>query len=731
MTVRIGVLTSGGDAQGMNAAVRAVVRAGLTAGAEVFGIHEGWQGAVDGGDFIRSLDWDSVSGITSRGGTMIGTARCAAFRTLEGRRQAALNLISSGIDRIIVIGGDGSLTGTDTLRAEWPDHVAALRDSGAITIEQAAAHERLIIAGLVGSIDNDLVGTDMTIGTDTALNRIVEAVDALASTAASHQRCFVVEVMGRHCGYLALMSAIAGGADYVLLPEQPPAADWHAHMAGVLRRSRDAGRRSSIVIVAEGAADADGNPITAEDVRKVLADEMGEDARVTILGHVQRGGVPTAYDRWMPALLGHTAVKAVLDGTKDAQVIGVRRNRPYSLSLVDAVARTRNVATLIADKDFEGAMASRGTSFVEMHKAFRRLSEAKTHADEGPGAKRIGVMHTGGLAPGMNAAAQAIVRLGLDRGNTMVGIRGGFPGLIDRDVTELAWGDVEGWNSLGGAELGTRRWIPEEEHLYALARSVETVGLDAIVIVGGFNAYRALQLIHAERRRYPSLGIPIVIVPASIDNNLPGMQMSIGSDTALNVAVEAVDRIKRSASASKRAFVVETMGRRSGFLALATGLAAGAERVYLHEDGITIRQLGADIDAMIAAFRSGQDFWLAIRNEEASPFYTTDLLTRMFEAEGGGLFSVRGVVLAHVQQGGIPSPFDRINAVRLASRVTDWLGRELRRGDATYACATPSGVGPIREVDDLVDWEVRRPHDTWWMRLKPVMLELGSRPGLT
>ena len=149
MTVRIGVLTSGGDAQGMNAAVRAVVRAGLTAGAEVFGIHEGWQGAVDGGDFIRSLDWDSVSGITSRGGTMIGTARCAAFRTLEGRRQAALNLISSGIDRIIVIGGDGSLTGTDTLRAEWPDHVAALRDSGAITIEQAAAHERLIIAGLV------------------------------------------------------------------------------------------------------------------------------------------------------------------------------------------------------------------------------------------------------------------------------------------------------------------------------------------------------------------------------------------------------------------------------------------------------------------------------------------------------------------------------------------------------------------------------------------------------
>lgn len=713
----------------MNAAVRAVVRAGLAAGAEVYGIYEGWQGAVDGGKSIRPLTWESVSGITTRGGTMIGTARCAAFRTVEGRRQAALNLIENGIDRIIVIGGDGSLTGTDTLRAEWPEHLAALRESGAITAEQATAHERLIIAGLVGSIDNDLVGTDMTIGTDSALNRIIEAIDAIASTAASHQRSFVVEVMGRHCGYLALMSGIAGGADYVLIPERPPAENWHEHMAGVLRRSRDAGRRSSIVVVAEGAADAQGNPISADEVRRVLADEMGEDARVTILGHVQRGGVPTAYDRWMPSLLGHTAVKAVIEGDQDAQVIGVRRNRPYSLPLVDAVARTRNVASLIEKADFDEAMASRGKSFVEVYQAFRRLSEAKTHVEEGASAKRIGIMHVGGLAPGMNAAAQALVRLGIDRGNTMLGVRGGFPGLIDGDVRELGWGDVEGWISLGGAELGTRRWIPEEEHLYALARSVEKLALDAIVIVGGFNAYRAVQLLHNERKRYPSLNIPIVILPASIDNNLPGMQMSIGSDTALNVAVEAVDRIKRSASASKRAFVVETMGRRSGFLATATGLAAGAERVYLHEEGVTIQQLSSDIEAMIHAFGSGQDFWLALRNEEASAFYTTDLMTRMFEAEGGGLFSVRGLVLGHVQQGGIPSPFDRINAVRLASRVTDWLGRQFGHGEATYACTTLAGVGPIREVDDLVDWEVRRPYDTWWMRLKPVMVELGSKPG--
>ncbi|NLE17430.1 MAG: 6-phosphofructokinase [Propioniciclava sp.] len=728
MAVRIGVLTSGGDAPGMNAAVRAVVRAGIGAGAEVYGILEGWKGAVDGGDQIRPLSWDDVSGITADGGTVIGTARCAEFRTEEGRRRAAANLIGHGIDRIIVIGGDGSLTGTDMLRAEWPDHVAALRDAGEITPEQAERHGHLVIAGLVGTIDNDMVGTDMTIGTDSALHRITEAIDAIASTAASHQRIFVVEVMGRHCGYLALMSAIAGGADYALVPEFPPEAGWQSHLASVLKRSRDAGRRSSIVVVAEGAADRQGRPITADDVRSALADEMGEDPRVTILGHVQRGGIPSAYDRWMASLVGHAAVDEVLRGDREPQVIGVRANRPHPMPLADAVAATRAVATFVEEGRYEEAMAARGSSFVQMHKTFRRLSEARARGPEHATGKRIAVMHAGGLAPGMNPAAKALVRLGVDRGHTMVGVEGGFPGLIAGDLHELGWADVEGWSSAGGANLGTQRWIPGEEDLYALARSIETQALDGIVVIGGFQAYRALTLFHAERKRFPALGIPMVVVPASIDNNLPSLQMAIGADTALNVAVESVDRIKRSASATQRAFVVEVMGRRCGFLALTTGVAAGAERVYLQEDGLTIADLKEDVDAMVEAFASGQDRWLAIRNEEASAFYTTDLLTRMFEAEGRGAFSVRGVVLGHVQQGGIPTPFDRINGVRLAAQVTDWMTEALASGEAVHGFTTPEGVRSVRDLDDLVDWDVRRPKEQWWMVLKPVLSALGSRP---
>jgi 6-phosphofructokinase 1 len=267
LTKRIGVLTSGGDAPGMNAAVRAVVRTALDRGVEVYGIHEGYQGMVDGGDLLRPLRWNDVGGILHRGGTMIGTARSAAFCTHAGRLQAARNLLLHAIDRLVVIGGDGSLTGANIFRQEWPGLLRELVAQESISQELADRHPTLYITGLVGSIDNDMFGTNMTIGADTALHRIIDAVDTLSSTAASHQRAFVVEVMGRRCGYLALMAALATGAEWVLFPESPPDVDdWEATMCDVLRAGRAAGRRSSIVIVAEGAQDRQGNPISSESV---------------------------------------------------------------------------------------------------------------------------------------------------------------------------------------------------------------------------------------------------------------------------------------------------------------------------------------------------------------------------------------------------------------------------------------------------------------------------------
>lgn len=374
--LRIGVLTSGGDAQGMNAAVRAVVRTAIRLGARPYAVMEGWAGAVAGGDGIRPLEWDSVGSILQRGGTIIGTARSAEFRERAGQLAAARNLLEHGIDRLVVIGGDGSLTGTNEFRKNWPSLLEELVATGDISAETAAAHPVLMVTGLVGSIDNDLVGADMTIGTDSALHRILEAIDDISSTAASHQRTFVVEVMGRHCGYLALMAAVAGGCDYVLVPELPPGKDWEEDMCSKLKAGRDAGRRESMVIVAEGATDREGNRITADDVRQVIADKLGEAARVTILGHVQRGGRPSAYDRWMSTLLGCAAAREVvsMEPGSEPVIIAERHNRIRRLPMMEQIAATRAVKDLVAAHDYLGAIQARGASFGRMLELFETMS---------------------------------------------------------------------------------------------------------------------------------------------------------------------------------------------------------------------------------------------------------------------------------------------------------------------------------------------------------------------
>ncbi|OJX94323.1 MAG: 6-phosphofructokinase [Micrococcales bacterium 73-15] len=723
--LRIGILTSGGDAQGMNAAVRAVVRTAISRGAEVYAIYEGYQGMIDGGDRIRRFGWEDVGSILNKGGTTIGTFRSKEFRERSGRLRAARNLLLLGIDRIVVIGGDGSLSGLDLFRAEWPGLLAELVETGEIAPQIAEAHPTLMIAGLVGSIDNDLVGTDMTIGADSALHRIVDAIDALASTAASHQRSFVVEVMGRHCGYLALMSAIAGGCDYVLIPEHPPADGWEDRMCAELRRGRAAGRRDSIVIVAEGARDRAGNPITSEYVRQVIERELDEDTRVTILGHVQRGGVPSAFDRWASTWLGYTAAEELLAATPDseANVIGIRGNRMSAIPLVEAVRQTREVAACIERADYEEAMALRGSSFTEMTKIFRELAEP-SRVDASDCAKRIAIVHAGGLAPGMNTAARAAVRLGISRGHTMLGVRNGFHGLRDGEIEEMDWGTVEGWTADGGAELGVRRSVPKLDWLYSISRSLEEHRVDALLVIGGWNAYESAHLLYSERERYPSFTIPIVCVPASIDNNLPGSELSIGCDTALNVLVEAIDRLKLSGSATKRAFVVETMGRYCGYLALMSGLAGGAERVYLHEDGVQITDLVRDIAWLRESFAAGRRLFLAVRNENASENYTTDFMARLLREEGGDLFDVRQAVIGHIQQGGSPTPFDRLFATRLTSHAINLLGDELAAGTSKgyYVGLMGSKVGasPIAHMMEHMDKEFRRPLDQWWLALRDV-----------
>lgn len=283
----IAVLTSGGDSPGMNAAVRAVVRAALADDLAVFGVKRGYDGLIKGA--IAALDSMSVSNTIQEGGTFLGSARSEEFLTPEGQAKALDNLKYHGIEGVAVVGGDGSFRGAHVL------------------------HEMGVkVVGIPGTIDNDIVGTSVTIGFDTAVNTIIDAVSKLRDTASAHNRIFIVEVMGRHAGWLALYSAIAGGADVVLIPEVP--FDYPKIVESV-KRGFALGKTYTIIIVAEGAA-------SGYDVQKSLSDKLGKehDIRVTILGHVQRGGSPSAQDRILASRLGAAAVQHLMQGKSDIMV---------------------------------------------------------------------------------------------------------------------------------------------------------------------------------------------------------------------------------------------------------------------------------------------------------------------------------------------------------------------------------------------------------------------------
>jgi len=331
----------------------------------------------------------------------------------------------------------------------------------------------------------------------------------------------------------------------------------------------------------------------------------------------------------------------------------------------------------------------------------------------------------------MNAAARVAIRLGLHRGHTVLGVHGSFAGLVEGEVQEMQWGDVEGWSSRGGAELGISRKVPTVKDLYSIGRGLETHGIDGLVIIGGWDAFESAHTMWRERDRYEAFKIPTICLPASIDNNLPFSELSIGSDSALNLIVDSIDRVRQAGAAQRRAFVVETMGGNCGYLALLSGLSGGAVRVYLHEEGITLKDLSRDVERMVESFRAGQRLFMVVANEKASSMYTSDFLCRLFEQESQDLFDARKVVLGQTQQGGTPSPADRILGTRFAAHAMDWISNEIDRKRADSAVIGfvkgTVKVMSMRQAEDLADWENRRPVNQWWMRLRPILDVLAQR----
>ncbi len=305
---RMGVLSSGGDASGINPCIRAAVRTAIVKGVEVVGIQEGFDGLIRGE--MSELRARDVGGILQRGGTFLRTARCPEFKTKKGQREAIRELNESAIDGLIVIGGDGSMNGAHAFAAyDFP------------------------VVGAPASIDNDIYGTEMSIGVDTALNTIMEAVDKLRDTASSHQRVFLVETMGRGCGYLALQVGIVCGAEMIIVPEVETTVD---EVAEVLENAYARGKNSAIVVVAEGAK------LKCYDIAAELETrDIGFEPRVTILGHVPRGGSPTAFDRMLASRLGVRAVELLLEGKTDVMV-GLQDGAIVGTPLEEVISRKQS-----------------------------------------------------------------------------------------------------------------------------------------------------------------------------------------------------------------------------------------------------------------------------------------------------------------------------------------------------------------------------------------------------
>ncbi|PGH06115.1 6-phosphofructokinase [Polytolypa hystricis UAMH7299] len=754
---RIAILTSGGDAPGMNGVVRAVIRMSIHCGSEAYAVHEGYEGLVQGGDLIKRMHWEDVRGWLSRGGTLIGSARSMSFMTREGRLKGAKNLVLRGIDALIVCGGDGSLTGADIFRAEWPGLLEELVQKKELTASDTDAYKHLNIVGVLGSIDNDMATTDATVGCYSSLTRICEAVDEVFDTAASHQRGFVVEVMGRHCGWLALMSAISTGADWLFIPEMPPRDGWEDDMCDIISNNRKRGKRRTIVIVAEGAQDKSLNRITSDAVKDILSNRLKLDTRVTVLGHTQRGGPACAYDRWLATLQGVEAVRAVLEATpaSPSPIITIRENKIERASLVEAVRLTKSVATAINAQDFEKAISLRDAEFKAYHRAYINTATPHHRRLLIPENKRmrIAIIHVGAPAGGMNPATRAAVAYSRARGHTPVAIYNGFPGLCRHhadkplgSVREVTWLEADAWVNEGGSEIGTNRGLPSED-MPQTANCFEIYKFDALFIIGGFEAFTAASQLRKAREQYPVFKIPIVVLPATISNNVPGTEYSLGSDTCLNALVNFCDVIRQSASSSRRrVFVIETQGGRSGYIATMAGLSIGAFAVYIPEEGIDIKTLARDIECLRHNFATDRGASHAgkiiLRNETASSTYTTQFIADMIKEEARGRFESRAAVPGHFQQGGKPSPMDRIRAHRMAIKCIEHFESfwgvspdDIAANPQSSAVigvkgsevifSPMSGPEGLEETD--TDWVYRRPKNEFWMSLHGLVDTLSGR----
>lgn len=464
------------------------------------------------------------------------------------------------ISNLCVIGGDGSLTGANFFQNEWNDNLQSFINEKIYSEEYLQAHRNFQIVGLVGSIDNDFYGTDMTIGVDSAMWRITESLDNIQTTACSHKRVFILEVMGRNCGYLALMCALGSNAEYCFLPESPPPVNWQEKLVEKLKTAEIVfGKRAGIIILSEGAVDSQGKAITSGIVKDVLKDQF--DVRATVLGHVQRGGNTSFYDRCLASRMGIKAIEIFKNHRQEdgklAKVVISKGTLISAGDMMELVNQTKKGNEHLKNKEFDQAIQNRGTNYEKYWKLYQNinkisnytLSDETENALEASGSKLssarslvlkqkpdkiIAFLGMGAPCAGMNSALKYSMQHLLTTNEhecryRAVVIYDGFEGLMrakiddhplngsnSGNIQEWTISDLGGLHFQGGMKIGCKRTQPNDE----CAEKLKLLDISALVIIGGWDALVATEWLQKNAEKLPK-GFKSVVIPATISSNLP------------------------------------------------------------------------------------------------------------------------------------------------------------------------------------------------------------------
>ncbi|KAH7640024.1 phosphofructokinase [Dermatophagoides farinae] len=600
----IAVLTSGGDCQGMNS-----VLYGLTCHhidtimatnnsndkTELYLVYNGYQGLIDGSSrSIISANLKILHRHLYQGGTIINSSRCREFYHQDGRRKAAYNLLRLNIQNLIIIGGDGSLTGANHLRREWPQFVKELIDKG--EFDSKNSNSQLNLIGIIGSIDNDFFGSEMTIGTDSALARVVESIDALKTTAKSHSRAIVVEVMGRNCGYLAISTALATQASYVFIPEYPHRStdEWQKKLAARLQYERNNGQYYHIVIIAEGACDNNGDSIKSNQIKDYLNKDCNIETRLIILGHLQRGGYTSAFDHLMSMSMGIKAYdmirmkeveptaaeeketaddKSSSYGMKQAIILTLNNGQIQSKPLSYCIDEMAKLTRFVRERNWPKVMEYRGVNFINTWENYRNLMSPPSKSALSIFDRPKSSTSTSGYCwaimicssnhnspmPGTNGILFALVRYGQAQNITVIGYRNGLEGLYGNDYQRFEWQDVADITSISGSIIGSqsrsRKSTPRinDENIERIITNLQMNKIKFLCFVGDHQAFDHLQSLNEYRKRFDYLldmklcYIPVSAVDFDIDNDTNSndndstiVWSKLGRDSMMNKTIRLI-----------------------------------------------------------------------------------------------------------------------------------------------------------------------------------------------